>query len=610
MALPTNTLTLETKLTDGVTPLEGEWTIRIVSANGVAVDLSTGEAISTPPPTDTVGGVVTFELADNTHADFEPSTAKYQGRFRSHNRRNPVDFRTDLFDMDTDKNTDDVYTGVAGPVDSSVLASALAAQNAAQTSATAAAASAAAAQAVGTTSDGIMATIAADAGSDFRGVLDDIFAVTDSLYGAVGDGVADDTAAIQAAIDAAEAAGGGTVRFARGTYKTTATLTIESSRVSLAGEGSGSTISYTGSGTAVRFGTKTSTVNDVDNNGIRNLRILGTSSGAMGLHLIGVRNAQFSDVTVDSFTGTGAIGVCYDTRSASPYLATINCVWVGGWIQNCTNGIKLTKDAGDPGTDGCNHNSFFGLRVSGFTGIGFDIDWGENNACYGVDSSASVNGTTGFRINDDVNGFYQCRADNSSSGVGAADAYGFYITASGRDHTIINPTGNGPLSAQRVYYVDKANTLGLVVRNSFNRWAGAVDFDRLPTINGVAMTTGGSGVSDHGALTGLSDDDHTQYHNNTRGDARYYTKAQVDTSLSTHTHTAGQVSGLADVATSGAFADLSGTQPTGAATWDGSAWSSPRQDVLIMFWVGGEYPTDEPTDAQVNDIWYPETVAP
>lgn len=33
--------------------------------------------------------------------------------------------------------------------------------------------------------------------------------------------------------------------------------------------------------------------------------------------------------------------------------------------------------------------------------------------------------------------------------------------------------------------------------------------------------TGGGGVTDHGALTGLSDDDHTQYHNDARGDARY-----------------------------------------------------------------------------------------
>lgn len=34
-------------------------------------------------------------------------------------------------------------------------------------------------------------------------------------------------------------------------------------------------------------------------------------------------------------------------------------------------------------------------------------------------------------------------------------------------------------------------------------------------------------ITDHGLLTGLSDDDHTQYHNDTRGDARYYTQDQV-----------------------------------------------------------------------------------
>jgi hypothetical protein len=38
----------------------------------------------------------------------------------------------------------------------------------------------------------------------------------------------------------------------------------------------------------------------------------------------------------------------------------------------------------------------------------------------------------------------------------------------------------------------------------------------------------GAGVTDHGMLTGLSDDDHTQYHNDTRGDIRYYTKSQID----------------------------------------------------------------------------------
>lgn len=40
-----------------------------------------------------------------------------------------------------------------------------------------------------------------------------------------------------------------------------------------------------------------------------------------------------------------------------------------------------------------------------------------------------------------------------------------------------------------------------------------------------------TGVNDHGDLTGLADDDHVQYHNDTRGDARYFTQAQVTTAL-------------------------------------------------------------------------------
>lgn len=38
----------------------------------------------------------------------------------------------------------------------------------------------------------------------------------------------------------------------------------------------------------------------------------------------------------------------------------------------------------------------------------------------------------------------------------------------------------------------------------------------------------GAGVSDHGGLSGLADDDHTQYHTDARGDARYYTQAQLN----------------------------------------------------------------------------------
>lgn len=56
-------------------------------------------------------------------------------------------------------------------------------------------------------------------------------------FGAKGDGTTDDTAAIQAAIDAAEAAGGGVVLFTPGTYLISATLTVNGDCVVLKGGG-------------------------------------------------------------------------------------------------------------------------------------------------------------------------------------------------------------------------------------------------------------------------------------------------------------------------------------------------------------------------------------
>lgn len=67
------------------------------------------------------------------------------------------------------------------------------------------------------------------------------FNVKDPAYGAKGDGATDDAAAIQAAIDAAQAAGGGIVFFPAGTYRITVALTWKEG-VWLLGAGPGNSI--------------------------------------------------------------------------------------------------------------------------------------------------------------------------------------------------------------------------------------------------------------------------------------------------------------------------------------------------------------------------------
>lgn len=100
-------------------------------------------------------------------------------------------------------------------------------------------------------------------------------------------------------------------------------------------------------------------------------------------------------------------------------------------------------------------------------------------------------------------------------------------------HTIANVSGlqaalDGKAGSSHVHALDDLSDVNV---------SGATDGQALVLQGGqwgAATLTGegGSGVTDHGALTGLSDDDHPQYLNNARGDVRYYTKSEVDSSLS------------------------------------------------------------------------------
>lgn len=64
---------------------------------------------------------------------------------------------------------------------------------------------------------------------------------------------------------------------------------------------------------------------------------------------------------------------------------------------------------------------------------------------------------------------------------------------------------------------------------NFNALSGNTDLQSV--LDDIDSLLNGIGVGDHDLLAGLGDDDHTQYHNDTRGDVRYYQKTEhVNTS--------------------------------------------------------------------------------
>jgi hypothetical protein len=102
-------------------------------------------------------------------------------------------------------------------------------------------------------------------------------------YGAAGDGVADDTPAIAAAIASVNGTAGGTVFFPRGTYALDSaalatasnhSLTITADNVTIAGDGPESCLTITGTSACGLF-----LARNVDNFHVRDLRIVGNGRG-------------------------------------------------------------------------------------------------------------------------------------------------------------------------------------------------------------------------------------------------------------------------------------------------------------------------------------------
>lgn len=180
-------------------------------------------------------------------------------------------------------------------------------------------------------------------------------------YGAVGDGVTDDTVAIQAAITAAGAPGGaaGTVHIPRGYYKVSATLVTEGLGCTIRGDGMFSTyLMWDGADPSTpmfRFGWKWQRLDS--------LYIGGDCSGvrcASGVAL----NQKDSQFTHIAFHNSGDYGILWDQGEG-----TLQCD--NGYVQHCefaSPDIGIHLNSGEVDMVLVEHCEFSGCAVAGIRG--------------------------------------------------------------------------------------------------------------------------------------------------------------------------------------------------------------------------------------------------
>jgi hypothetical protein len=254
------------------------------------------------------------------------------------------------------------------------------------------------------------------------------FSVLD--YGAVGDGATDDTAAIQAAINAAHAYtvvnpnGGGLVYFPSASYKITSALTVYNN-LTLLGSGDGNTQIKASSLTGINALTGSALSNVV----IEKLSFLGTATSGNSAAInftapVGANLNQLialRDVSISSFRGDGVYILNAETCSLSK--VSVNNVSGTGWGVNFD---ANTTQLGPVYMSACQATSPGGaFRLAG-------IGSGTADACWGYSCPTGFlldTNTTSFTLNGcstsqcTVNGI-KINAGNAS-GVGGNCIQGY-----------------------------------------------------------------------------------------------------------------------------------------------------------------------------------------
>jgi hypothetical protein len=232
-------------------------------------------------------------------------------------------------------------------------------------------------------------------------------------YGAVGDGAADDTAALQAALDAVPAAGG-EVFFPPGIYRTTSTLTVKT-QTALRGVGSNDTGTvWTPSSIWGDFASPIITAADNSRNiffdklGFKGKNV----SGSKGIYATNTQSWRIRDCFLTNF-GDQAVHLPSGIR------LTVNDVWIEGGCLVRTGRSDYVGAFEWGGTDGIlvnvvsTTNSFAAEGPIGSGYIAGIVVSGGTNSMFGCVGQLSQTGIVVSTSAGLLNKLVDCRADQN-----------------------------------------------------------------------------------------------------------------------------------------------------------------------------------------------------
>lgn len=202
-------------------------------------------------------------------------------------------------------------------------------------------------------------------------------------YGATGDGATDDTAAINAAIAAAYAAGGGIVLFPYGNYRITSTIDLSAGKVSLMGVGRAvSQIVWGGAagGDMIRIKDLCNMIT------VERFTIRGGASNmpARIFDLGTIQRCSFRDLELKRFTDVGIRMVAQGTvitneDSAFNHFEAIFIDARNDGDTPVATGIVLTSDSPGVAARNCCHNTFVNVCVTHQGGTGYALNLGDSD---------------------------------------------------------------------------------------------------------------------------------------------------------------------------------------------------------------------------------------